>query len=421
MSHSNLPSSHSPQRNSRVGLVSVIVIGAMGLALVIAYFLVSFDSNRISLSQPTAEVEVDAPTESNGATELKEAPESEVTLESEEETDTVVENELEIAEVATTESTTETLDTQDAEGESPSDLDIVRVEPDGSTLIAGNADPNAQIRIMSGNTVLGETFADQSGAFAVLLDDQLPPGSHELTIYRNGVLSEDTIGVFVPARDSDQQPLVIVSKEGDATEILQLPESSEQDSPTAEVLPSIDEIDTDDETSEYELSIRAVEAEDGKVYVAGEATPDLVVNIYIENSFIGAEKSDSNSRWLLEADKQLQPGTHNVRADLIDETDGKVLQRVAVDFHKEQGLEIARPVVSQGDNTDSDEDYTAAPGTSAPKAIIIRPGDNLWNISRRLYGDGFRYTTIYQANRDQIVDPDLIFPEQKFITPVIDE
>ena len=89
------------------------------------------------------------------------------------------------------------------------------------------------------------------------------------------MLGEDIIGVFVPARDSDQQPLVIVSKEGDATEILQLPESSEQDSSTAEVLPSIDEIETDDETLEYELSIRAVEAEDGKVYVAGEATPDF--------------------------------------------------------------------------------------------------------------------------------------------------
>ena len=51
----------------------------------------------------------------------------------------------------------------------------------------------------------------------------------------------------------------------------------------------------------------------------------------------------------------------------------------------------------------------------------LNAGDNLWNISRKLYGDGFRYTTIYQANRDQIIDPDLIFPEQKFITPGINE
>ena len=137
MSHSNLPSSHSPQQNSRVGLVSVIVIGAIGLALVLAYFFVSFDSNRISLSQPTAEIEVDALPESDVATEPKESLESEVTLESEEEIDTVAENESEIAEVANTESTTETPDTPEAEGESPSDLDIIRVEPDGSTLIAG--------------------------------------------------------------------------------------------------------------------------------------------------------------------------------------------------------------------------------------------------------------------------------------------
>jgi len=49
--------------------------------------------------------------------------------------------------------------------------------------------------------------------------------------------------------------------------------------------------------------------------------------------------------------------------------------------------------------------------------VIIRKGDNLWRISRRLYGDGVRYTTIYQANQDQIRDPDLIYPGQVFLTP----
>ena len=49
--------------------------------------------------------------------------------------------------------------------------------------------------------------------------------------------------------------------------------------------------------------------------------------------------------------------------------------------------------------------------------MIIRRGDTLWQISRRLYGQGVRYTTIYLANQDQITDPDLIEPGQIFGVP----
>lgn len=52
---------------------------------------------------------------------------------------------------------------------------------------------------------------------------------------------------------------------------------------------------------------------------------------------------------------------------------------------------------------------------------IIRRGDNLWTIARRVYGQGIRYTTIYQANRDQIRDPDLIYPGQVFDLPGSEE
>jgi nucleoid-associated protein YgaU len=63
------------------------------------------------------------------------------------------------------------------------------------------------------------------------------------------------------------------------------------------------------------------------------------------------------------------------------------------------------------------------PETVAPKrehadgAVIIRRGDSLWRISRRVYGHGTRYSTIYLANQDQIRDPDRIWPGQVFKVP----
>src|SRR5690606_24508563 len=48
---------------------------------------------------------------------------------------------------------------------------------------------------------------------------------------------------------------------------------------------------------------------------------------------------------------------------------------------------------------------------------IIRRGDNLWTIARRVYGSGYRYTTIYRANQGQIRNPNLIYPGQVFELP----
>ena len=64
---------------------------------------------------------------------------------------------------------------------------------------------------------------------------------------------------------------------------------------------------------------------------------------------------------------------------------------------------------------------TAASETAAatPREgrIVIQPGNNLWRISRVLYGSGNKFTMLYEANKDQIRDPNLIYPGQVFRTP----
>ncbi|WP_148051133.1 LysM peptidoglycan-binding domain-containing protein, partial [Pseudomonas fluorescens] len=61
--------------------------------------------------------------------------------------------------------------------------------------------------------------------------------------------------------------------------------------------------------------------------------------------------------------------------------------------------------------------FEQAPLAESQNSVIIRRGDTLWQISRRVYGQGVRYTTIYLANEDQIRNPDLIEPGQIFGVP----
>ncbi|HUH48969.1 MAG TPA: LysM peptidoglycan-binding domain-containing protein, partial [Mycoplana sp.] len=58
-----------------------------------------------------------------------------------------------------------------------------------------------------------------------------------------------------------------------------------------------------------------------------------------------------------------------------------------------------------------------APLKESKTSVIIRRGDTLWQIARRVYGQGVRYTSIYLANEDQITNPDRILPGQIFGVP----
>ena len=49
---------------------------------------------------------------------------------------------------------------------------------------------------------------------------------------------------------------------------------------------------------------------------------------------------------------------------------------------------------------------------------IVQPGNSLWRISKRIFGEGVRYTIIYESNSDFIKDPDLIYPGQILTIPV---
>lgn len=166
------------------------------------------------------------------------------------------------------------------------------------------------------------------------------------------------------------------------------------------------------------VTVRAVEVEAGQVYVAGESSGQGVIRVYIEDQYVGEAAPNSRGQWILKAPKSIAAGQHAVRADAVATDDGKVTARAEVTFEREEDAIALTPVVAVGSGAASG---TAGADVDAGRreipALIIRKGDNLWRISQRHYGEGIRYTTIYQANQGQIRDPDLIFPGQVFLLP----
>ena len=71
----------------------------------------------------------------------------------------------------------------------------------------------------------------------------------------------------------------------------------------------------------------------------------------------------------------------------------------------------------QWPNTARRPGSTFATSPAAQRTYTVAPGDSLGKISEKLYGDWSQWKRIFEANRDQISNPDLIHPGQTFIIP----
>ena len=117
---------------------------------------------------------------------------------------------------------------------------------------------------------------------------------------------------------------------------------------------------------------------------------------------------------------EAQPETPAVAAEPSAEPEAPAEQTVAA--APQVADASTQPAAGRADSdTAADDDgivtVTAAPLQAVDSAVIIRRGDTLWRISRRVYGRGVRYSTIYLANQEQIEDPDRIWPGQVFRVP----
>ena len=58
-----------------------------------------------------------------------------------------------------------------------------------------------------------------------------------------------------------------------------------------------------------------------------------------------------------------------------------------------------------------------AGGGNAPQKYTVQPGDSLSKIAKQFYGDANAYMKIYQANTNQLDDPNKIKPGQELVIP----
>jgi nucleoid-associated protein YgaU len=296
-------------------------------------------------------------------------------------------------------------------------FDIVRVEPNGESVIAGRGAPDTKITVLQDGNPLAEARTDARGEFVAIPLQRLDPGDRQLTLQsrdREGVIRESKESVVIALPDRRKRTSPQPERSTGETPETEVADTSQADTassamkgvsqrPLAVVMPRdgggevrvLQKPEPEAALRAGRLRLETVQyALDGRVILAGYGTVGYRVQLYLNNAVIGSAVVSADGRWRFQPDAMIEPGLYELRIDELD-GNGRVQARLETPFNSQPLL-------------------TAEEGE---QVLVVQPGHNLWTIARRTYGKGWLYTTIFQANSEQIRDPDLIYPGQVFVLP----
>ena len=348
---------------------------------------------------------------------------------------------------------------------SPS-FDVMRLDPDGAAVVAGQVASGAKVSILVDGAEVATAAADDTGKFVAMFD--LPAADAGRLMTMVATLSDGTkvesdasvalAATTAPAADAATQAATTEAQAG-TTAVAVTEEGAKvlqtDTNVAAEVAANVT-IDT--------IAYPTPET----VQFGGRGTVGNFIRLYLDNAPLGDPATvGADGTWNL-TQTGIASKIYTLRADEVDGA-GTVISRYETPFKREtpEALAAANGTATAAAETtapaaDAAATAPAADGTAttdtataastdtastdttaqatteaAPAAkaatatetasetatpaasvtVTVQPGFTLWGIAKRQLGQGIMYVQVYEANKDKIKDPDLIYPGQVFTLP----
>ncbi len=289
-------------------------------------------------------------------------------------------------------------------------IDLLRAAPDGSVTLAGTASPSEALSITVDGAKIAEASADTAGQFATLFS--LPPSDQPRVVGLSNAQGPVAGVAYILAPNVITAEAAALAQAalaqaggtaGDAAGDAGGEAVAQEASPTVLALTEAG-VAVQNGAPSADLVIDAISyTAEGAVLLTGRGgQAGAVLRAYL-NGKPTAETKAAGGDWTLTLN-DVAAGDYTLRVDLIG-ADGKVLSRAETPLRRESAEALAAAGGGAGETA------------GALTQVTVQPGNTLWGLATGAYGDGFLYVRLFEANRDQIRDPDLIYPGQLFNIP----
>ncbi len=251
-------------------------------------------------------------------------------------------------------------------------FDIVRIEKGGNVVIAGRWEPYQIISIIVNGRVVATERTNHDGEFVYSPVKPFEAGNYtiSLTAGEPAVKSVDKVFVYISEHGYENSVSLLMTQDGST--LLQGPTMLQ----------------------DGDLTVQKIDyLSSGRIVVTGDALPRLRVSMALDGKYVGFARVSDHKHFGLGADVgELESGKEYKLAVRLHDGDGRTVATLNHDF--------VMPEMTGDDDTF----YT------------VRRGDCLWIIARNFLRRGLLFSII--AERNDIKNPDLIFPKQKLQIPV---
>lgn len=341
----------------------------------------------------------------------------------------------------------------------------LRLDPNGGgAQVFGQAPAGAKVSILINGAEVATGTANEVGDFAVLFD--LPAADAGRLMTMVATLSDGT-------KVESDASVALAATTAPAAEATAQAETTDAQAGTTAVAVTDEGAKVLQTDTNVAAEVAANVTIDTIAYptsetvqFGGRGTVGNFIRLYLDNAPLGDPATvGADGTWNL-TQTGIAPKIYTLRADEVDGA-GTVISRYETPFKREtpEALAAANGTAAAAAETAAPAAETAAPAPAADSAattdtatdtdtastdttaqatteaapaakvatatetasetatpvasvtVTVQPGFTLWGIAKRQLGHGIMYVQVYEANKDKIKDPDLIYPGQVFTLP----
>ncbi len=291
-------------------------------------------------------------------------------------------------------------------------IDSISYTDTGAVMVSGRGNPNAFVRLYLDNALAATAQIDDAGLWSSQLED-VAGGLYELRADEVDETAKVLSRVVTPFKR--ETPETVAKARAQVAAVAEA-ETVAQDTASAEAQQSAETSTEPDVETSAEPDVAS---EDTAVDAAEvEAKPETATDVSeaaVPEVATTEDAAEEATETAVAATETQALNTETTVAEPAVAPETSVVETAPLATEETQEPTAVAAEVTPEAEPDAKPDTAAV--QPPVRIVTVQPGATLWAIARDRYGEGQLYLQVFEANKDKIRDPDLIYPGQVFTVP----